>query len=107
MNEPENVSCMPIEIGHEAYVLSNGLKVILHVDKNLPIVTVNSWYHVGSKDEPSGRTGIAHFAEHMMFNGSQNAKGSFMEYAQRGGANLAEGAVNGTTNQDRTHYFVS
>lgn len=91
----------------ETYTLPNGLRVIFHVDHRLPIVHVNSWYHVGSKNEPAGRTGLAHFIEHMMFNGSKHAAGKFMSFAQQAGANLSEGGVNGTTNQDRTNFFVS
>ncbi len=91
----------------EKFTLPNGLQVILHVDRKLPIVHVNEWFHVGSKDEKPGRTGFAHLFEHMMFQGSKNAEGEYFNYAERAGANLREGGVNGTTNQDRTNYFVT
>ena len=91
----------------EKYTLPNGLQVILHVDRKLPIVHVNEWFHVGSKNEKTGRTGFAHLFEHMMFQGSKNADGEYFTYAERAGANLREGGVNGTTNQDRTNYFVT
>ena len=73
----------------------------------LPIVHVNEWFHVGSKNEPLGRTGFAHLFEHMMFQGSKNAHGEYFDYAEKAGANIAEGGVNGTTSQDRTNYFVT
>jgi zinc protease len=91
----------------EKYTLPNGLQVILHVDRKLPIVHVNEWFHVGSKNEQTGRTGFAHLFEHLMFQGSKNASQDYFEYAEKAGANLAEGGVNGTTNQDRTNYFVT
>jgi zinc protease len=81
--------------------------VILHVDRKLPMVHVNEWYHVGSKNERPGRTGFAHLFEHLMFQGSSNAKDDYFTYVEKLGANLAEGGVNGTTNQDRTNYFAT
>ena len=91
----------------EKYTLPNGLQVILHVDRKLPIVHVNQWFHVGSKNEKRGRTGFAHLFEHMMFQGSKNATGEYFVYAEKAGANLAEGGVNGTTDNDRTNYFAT
>ena len=91
----------------EKYTLPNGLDVILHVDRKLPIVHVNQWFHVGSKNEKPGRTGFAHLFEHMMFQGSRNAKDEYFVYAEKAGANLSEGGVNGTTDTDRTNYFVT
>jgi zinc protease len=91
----------------EKYTLPNGLQVILHVDRKLPMVHVNSWYHVGSKNERLGRTGFAHLFEHMMFEGSKDANGKYFTYVEKAGANLFEGGVNGTTNTDRTNYFES
>jgi len=91
----------------EKYTLPNGLQVILHVDRKLPIVHVNQWYHVGSKNEKPGRTGFAHLFEHMMFQGSKNAKEEYFAYAEKAGANLQEGGVNGTTSFDRTNYFAT
>ncbi|HEV8231943.1 MAG TPA: pitrilysin family protein [Thermoanaerobaculia bacterium] len=95
------------KIEFEKYALPNGLQVILHVDRKLPIVHVNQWYHVGSKNEKPGRTGFAHLFEHMMFQGSKNASKEYFEYAEKAGANLREGGVNGTTNNDRTNYFIT
>ncbi|HEY9068918.1 MAG TPA: pitrilysin family protein [Candidatus Ozemobacteraceae bacterium] len=91
----------------EKYALPNGLQVILHVDKKLPVVHVNQWYHVGSKNEKRGRTGFAHLFEHLMFQGSKNAKGEYFTWVERAGANLREGGVNGTTGNDRTNYFAT
>ncbi len=65
------------KIVFEKYTLPNGLQVILHVDRKLPIVHVNLWYHVGSKNEKPGRTGFAHLFEHMMFQGSGNATADY------------------------------
>src|SRR5919201_1891003 len=62
-----------VDVPFERYVLPNGLRVILHVDRASPLVVVNVRYHVGSKDEKPGRTGFAHLFEHLMFMGSKNA----------------------------------
>jgi len=80
--------------------LANGLDVIVHEDHALPIVAVNVWYHVGSKDEQPGRTGFAHFFEHLMFEGSQHHDSGYFEPLQEAGA-----ALNGSTNPDRTNYW--
>ncbi|HYL78588.1 MAG TPA: pitrilysin family protein [Bryobacteraceae bacterium] len=93
------------KIEFEKYTLPNGLQVILHVDRKLPMVHVNSWYHVGSKNERMGRTGFARLFEHMMFEGSKDANGKYFTFIEQAGANLFEGGVNGTTNEDRTNYF--
>ena len=61
------------------YKLKNGLTVLLHRDTSTPIVAVNVWYHVGSKNERPGKTGFAHLYEHLMFGGSENAKGSYIQ----------------------------
>ena len=95
------------KVEFEKYVLPNGLQVIRHGDRKLPIVQVNQWCHVGSKNERTGRTGFAHLFEHMMFQGSKNASKDYFVYAEKAGANLAEGGVNGTTNNDRTNYFAT
>ncbi len=95
------------KVEFEKYTLPNGLQVILHVDRKLPIVHVNQWFHVGSKNEKLGRTGFAHLFEHMMFQGSKNASKDYFVYAEKAGANLQEGGVNGTTNTDRTNYFAT
>jgi zinc protease len=68
---------------------------------------VNQWFHVGSANERLGRSGFAHLFEHMMFQGSKNANKEYFEYVEAAGANLLEGGVNGTTNQDRTNYFAT
>lgn len=95
------------KIEFEKYTLPNGLQVILHVDRKLPIVHVNQWFHVGSANERMGRSGFAHLFEHMMFQGSKNASKDYFTYVEAAGANLLEGGVNGTTNQDRTNYFAT
>ena len=95
------------KVEFEKFTLPNGLQVILHVDRKLPIVHVNQWFHVGSKNEKPGRTGFAHLFEHMMFQGSKNAEGEYFTLAERAGANVFEGGVNGTTSQDRTNYFAT
>ncbi|HET9130856.1 MAG TPA: pitrilysin family protein, partial [Terriglobia bacterium] len=95
------------KIEFEKFVLENGLQVIFHVDKKLPVVHVNQWFHVGSKNERPGRTGFAHLFEHLMYQGSANAPGEYFAYAEKAGANLREGGVNGTTNEDRTNYFIT
>lgn len=95
------------KVEFEKYTLSNGLQVILLVDRRLPVVHVNEWVHVGSKNERIGRTGFAHLFEHMMFQGSKNAPGEYFSYVEKAGANLFEGGVNGTTDWDRTNYFAT
>ena len=103
-----NGGSFPIpKVQFEKYTLPNGLQVILHVDRKLPIVHVNEWFHVGSKNERVGRTGFAHLFEHMMFQGSKNADRDYFTYVEQAGANLFEGGVNGTTNWDRTNYFAT
>jgi len=94
-----------LNIPFEKYRLDNGLQVILHHDPKLPVVHVNLWYHVGSKNEKPDRTGFAHLFEHMMFQGSKHADGEYITYIEKAGANLREGGVNGTTSFDRTNYF--
>ncbi len=84
------------------YKLKNGLEVILHQDKSLPLVAVNVWYHVGAVDERPGRTGFAHLFEHVMFQGSAHVGDDMhFKYLQRAGVSN----VNGTTSFDRTNYF--
>jgi len=94
-------------LSYETLTLPNGLQLILHVDRKLPIVHVNEWFHVGSKNEKPGRTGFAHLFEHIMFQGSKNAPNDYFSFVERAGANLREGGVNGTTNFDRTNYFAT
>ncbi|MGE0567982.1 MAG: M16 family metallopeptidase, partial [Bacteroidia bacterium] len=90
-----------IVIPYKRYVLSNGLQVILHEDHSDPIVYVDVTYHVGSAREQQGRSGFAHFFEHMMFQGSKNVgdEQHFKIITEAGGT------LNGTTNTDRTNYF--
>jgi len=90
-----------IDIPFTSFKLDNGLTVVVHEDKKAPIVAVNVWYHVGSKDEKKGRTGFAHLFEHLMFNGSENSDTDWFQPLERIGAT----GINGTTNQDRTNYF--
>lgn len=101
---PSGANSVP-KIDFEKYTLPNGLQVILHVDRKLPMVHVNNWYHVGSKNERLGRSGFAHLFEHMMFEGSKDANSKYFGFIEKAGANLFEGGVNGTTNNDRTNYF--
>jgi zinc protease len=100
-----SVSADVPQLQFEKYLLPNGLQVILHVDRKLPMVHVNCWYHVGSKNERAGRTGFAHLFEHMMFEGSKDANSKYFAFIEKAGANLFEGGVNGTTAEDRTNYF--
>ena len=80
--------------------LANGLDVIVHEDHHVPIVAVNIWYHVGSKDERPGRTGFAHLFEHLMFEGSEHHNAGFFPPLQQAG-----GVLNGSTSTDRTNYW--
>ncbi|MGO9641698.1 MAG: M16 family metallopeptidase [Candidatus Acidiferrales bacterium] len=90
-----------IDIPYERFVLDNGLTVIVHEDHKAPIVAVNIWYHVGSKNEKPGKTGFAHLFEHLMFGGSEHSSGRYIDAMERIGAT----DLNGTTNPDRTNYF--
>ncbi len=90
------------EIKYERYVLANGLEVMFHVERKLPVVAVNLWYHVGAFHEQPGRTGFAHLFEHMMFQGSAHvADDVHIGMLEKLGAT----DLNGTTNFDRTNYF--
>src|SRR6187551_833610 len=90
-----------VSIPHTSFKLANGLTVIVHEDHKAPVVAVSTWYNVGSKDEPAGKTGFAHLFEHLMFNGSDNLPGDYFTYLQQVGAT----DYNGTTWFDRTNYF--
>jgi len=90
-----------ISIPFEKFVLPNGLTLIVHEDRKAPIVAVNLWYHVGSKNEKKGKTGFAHLFEHLMFNGSKNFNDDYFQALDRLGAT----DLNGTTSYDRTNYF--
>ena len=89
------------EIKYEKFVLPNGLTLLVHEDHKAPIVAVNLWYHVGSKNEKLGRTGFAHLFEHLMFNGSEHYNDDYFKPLEKVGAT----DLNGTTNFDRTNYF--
>jgi len=90
-----------VDIPFQKFVLDNGLTLIVHEDHKAPIVAVNLWYHVGSKNEKPGKTGFAHLFEHLMFGGSEHAKGRYIDAMEKIGAT----DLNGTTNNDRTNYF--
>ena len=89
-----------ISIPFEKHTLQNGLDVITHVDKTVPTVAVNIWYHVGSKNEVMGKTGFAHLFEHVMFEGSKNHNNDYFGPLQEIGA-----LINGSTTNDRTNYW--
>ena len=90
-----------IEIPYKKYTLKNGLTLLVHEDHKAPIVAVNVWYHVGSKNEKPGKSGFAHLFEHLMFNGSENYNTDYFQALESIGAT----DLNGTTNNDRTNYF--
>ncbi len=96
-----NTAYPDVVIPYERHVLPNGLTLIIHEDHKAPIVAVNVWYHVGSKDERPGRTGFAHLFEHLMFNGSEHYNDDFFRAMEPAGATK----MNGTTWYDRTNYF--
>jgi zinc protease len=90
-----------VDIPFEKRTLDNGLRVVAHRDAKAPIVTVSVWYHVGSKNERRGRTGLAHLFEHLMFEGSAHHDFDHFQPLENAGASL----INGTTNRDRTNFF--
>ena len=95
-------SASPVNIPFETYRLDNGLRVILVPDPSTPVVAVNLWYDVGSRNERAGRTGFAHLFEHMMFEGSENApKGEHSRLLRAAGAS----GLNASTGEDRTNYY--
>ena len=89
------------DVPYTKFVLKNGLTLLVHEDRKAPVVAVNTWYHVGSKNEQVGKTGFAHLFEHLMFSGSENFNKGYINAMERIGATN----LNGTTNQDRTNYF--
>ena len=89
------------DIPYTKFVLANGLTVLVHEDHKAPIVAINTWYHVGSKNEKPRKTGFAHLFEHLMFSGSENFNYTYINAMERIGATN----LNGTTNGDRTNYF--
>ncbi|HVQ14898.1 MAG TPA: pitrilysin family protein [Vicinamibacterales bacterium] len=91
---------LAIDLPFTKRTLTNGLDVIVHEARHVPIVAVNVWYHVGSKNERPGRTGFAHLFEHLMFEGSEHYNAGYFPPLQQAGALL-----NGSTNSDRTNYW--
>jgi zinc protease len=89
------------DVPYQKFVLKNGLTLIVHEDRKAPVVAVNIWYHVGSKNERPGKTGFAHLFEHLMFGGSEHHPQRYIEAMEPIGAT----DLNGTTNSDRTNYF--
>ena len=89
------------DIKYTKFTLANGLTVLVHEDHKAPIVAVNTWYHVGSKNEKPGKTGFAHLFEHLMFSGSDDFNHTYINAMEKVGATN----LNGTTNSDRTNYF--
>lgn len=90
-----------VDLSFDKFQLENGLTVVVHEDHKAPVVHVAVWYHIGSADEPTGKTGFAHLFEHLMFSGSENHKtGYFKPFEQVGATDQ-----NGTTSNDRTNYF--
>ncbi len=90
-----------LNLKYEKFKLSNGLSVVLHQNRNIPVAAVNIWYKTGSANEKKGKTGFAHLFEHMMFQGSQNVpKEMHFRYIQEAG-----GTLNGSTGLDRTNYY--
>jgi zinc protease len=89
-----------MNIPYTKHALDNGMPVVVHEDHRCPIVAVNLWYHVGSKNEQPGRTGFAHLFEHLMFEGSEHYDHGYFQPLQQAGA-----VLNGSTNADRTNYW--
>ncbi len=94
-----------ISVPFRLRVLENGLRVLFHEDRRLPLAHVALWYHVGSKNERPSRTGFAHLFEHLMFEGSRHNNAHFIRLMEKSGASLSSGGVNGTTSHDRTNYY--
>src|SRR5688572_11292329 len=100
-DKPASANVPQVDIPYKQFKLKNGLTLIVHEDHKAPIVAVNIWYHVGSKNEPAGKSGFAHLFEHLMFNGSENFNTDYFKALEKVGAT----DLNGTTNEDRTNYF--
>ncbi len=90
-----------VDVPYTRFVLGNGLTVLIHEDHKAPLVGINIWYHIGSRDEPTGRHGFAHLFEHLMFTGSQHYDDEYFRALEPAGAV----DINGTTNDDRTNFF--
>ena len=98
---PVPLVAQTLRIPYQTFTLPNGLTVFVTEDHSVPIVTVNTWYHVGSADELAGRTGFAHLFEHLMFMGSEHVPtGDFDKLLEAAG-----GDNNGSTTEDRTNYY--
>jgi zinc protease len=98
---PVHLSAQSLRVPYTTFMLPNGLRVIVHEDHSVPVVAMNTWYHVGSSDEQPGRTGFAHLFEHIMFMGSQHVPtGEFDQLLEAAG-----GDNNGSTTEDRTNYY--
>ena len=97
----DRLSAQTLRVPYTTFTLPNGLQVLLHEDHSVPVVAVNTWYHVGSSDERAGRTGFAHLFEHIMFMGSAHVPtGEFDRLLEAAGADN-----NGSTTEDRTNYY--
>ena len=95
------LAAQQVGIPHRTFTLPNGLRLVVHEDRSVPMAAVNVWYHVGSGYEEPGRTGFAHLFEHIMFEGSANVpEGEFDNWLEAAGANN-----NGSTDSDRTNYY--
>src|SRR6266498_1088189 len=95
------LAAQALRVPYTTFTLPNGLQVVLHEDHAVPVVAMNTWYHVGSSDEKPGRTGFAHLFEHIMFMGSQHVPtGEFDKLLEAAGADN-----NGSTTEDRTNYY--
>jgi zinc protease len=100
---PATISIPRLAVPHTLFTLPNGLRVVVHEDRSVPLVSVNLWYHVGSARERHGRTGFAHLFEHLMFEGSTHVpEGAFDSLLEAAG-----GQNNGSTSTDRTNYFIT
>jgi zinc protease len=100
---PATITLPRLVVPHTLFALPNGLRVVVHEDRSVPLVSVNLWYHVGSAREKPGRTGFAHLFEHLMFEGSKHVpEGAFDSLLEAAG-----GQNNGSTSTDRTNYFIT
>jgi len=97
----DKASTAIVQLDYQRFTLDNGLTVVVHEDRKAPVVFVGVWYHVGSKDEPEGKSGFAHLFEHLMFNGTENYDNDYFKPLQEVGAT----GMNGTTWLDRTNYY--
>src|SRR2546423_15432870 len=97
----DRLSAQTLRVPYTAFTLPNGMQVLVHEDHSVPVVAVNTWYHVGSSDERAGRTGFAHLFEHIMFMGSEHVPtGEFDRLLEAAGADN-----HGSTTGDRTNYY--